>query len=92
MLPGGGKAWHFEHSRLAKRSGASAPAGPAALRNPARHRAKPDSLRGGVSALGQVSQIIRRSRQLPTVQKQVKSLKTRSEIGILLRKKIVILL
>ncbi|MDA7676787.1 hypothetical protein N8584_02280 [bacterium] len=58
MLPGGGKAWHFEHSRLAKRSGASAPAGPAALRNPARHRAKPGSLRGGVSALGQVSQII----------------------------------
>ena len=46
----------------------------------------------GVSALGQVSQIIQRSRQLPTVQKQVKSLKTRSEIGILLRKKIVILL
>jgi hypothetical protein len=45
-----------------------------------------------VSALGQVSQIIQRSRQLPTVQKQVKSLKTRSEIGILLRKKIVILL
>jgi len=55
MLAGGGKAWHLEHSRLAKRSEVSSPA---VLRNPARHRAKPGSLRGGVSALGQVSQII----------------------------------
>jgi hypothetical protein len=49
MLPGSGKAWHFEHSRLAKRSGLSALGVPAATR----HKAKPNNLRGGVIALGQ---------------------------------------
>ncbi|MDP6737079.1 MAG: hypothetical protein QF732_11375, partial [Nitrospinaceae bacterium] len=52
MLPGGGKAWHFEHSRLAKRSGLSAP-------TPTRHKTMPKNLRDRASTFGQACGNIR---------------------------------